>query len=326
MRISRRSLAAIGATVLGHRLPGGDPAGRSGLEALVSLDSFVPATPSAGARPGGVVGCRRTMAARPARSDFFDVHQADDEWPEARASSCLGRTHDPLLGEDLPLRDPPRSVAPAEIGERGIALAVNVTGATGAQCADHPERLSHEVAAIQHLVDLGADISFLSLQSPLSKVRGSCPAYGKETGYDLRIADIVRYVGHMTERFPGIEFGLVDAIPAKGWDYQDVYLRLLDDLASQGLGLAFIHLEFPDGVRLAGGGPMSVRSRILYVATSGFRSGSSTSPKSVALSRTWRSETISWLAYRAYRAAGSPKLPDHLELTSWYAFPDLHSA
>ena len=38
----------------------------------------------------------------------------------------------------------------------------------------------------------------------------------------------------MTERFPGIEIGLVDAMPAKGWDYQDVYLSLQDALIAEG--------------------------------------------------------------------------------------------
>ena len=152
----------------------------------------------------------------------------------------------PSGSEDVPLTD-------AFLGESflpqlhawGIALTVNVTGATHAQCGNHLSRLSDEAEAIQRLLDLGGQISALSLQSPLSKVSGSCPAYGRETGHDLRIADIVRYMTAMTERFPGIAIGLVDAMPAKGWAYEDVYRRLQDTLASQGLELAFIHLDFP---------------------------------------------------------------------------------
>ena len=82
-----------------------------------------------------------------------------------------------LLGKDVPLSDAflRMSFLP-KLQAWGIALAVNVTGATHAQCADHPERLGDEVAAIQRLLDLGADISFLSLQSPLSKVSGVVPS------------------------------------------------------------------------------------------------------------------------------------------------------
>jgi len=322
MRISRRSLAAIGATVLVHRLPGGDPAGRSGLQALLSPDSFVAATPSAGPDQGALwVQPPNHGGAGRLAPDFFEMFTTrTDEWAEARSFVDVWVVRmTSLLGEDVPLSDTflEASLLP-KLQEWGIALAVNVTGATHAQCADHPERLSDEVAAIQHLVDLGADISFLSLQSPLSKVRGSCPAYGKETGYDLRVADIVRYVGHMAERFPGIEIGLVDAMPAKGWDYRGVYLRLLDDLASQGLGLAFIHLDFPmesaspgwanvreveDFVR----GDLRVPFGLIYVSKVGG-----------AISNVaFRDNVLA--AYRAYRAAGGR--PDHLELTSWYAYP-----
>ena len=177
----------------------------------------------------------------------------------------------------------------------GIALAVNVTGATHAQCANYPGRLSAEAAAIQRLLDLGARISFLSLQSPLSKVSRSCPAYGKETGYDLRIADIVRYVATMTERFPGIEIGLVDAMPAKGWAYQDVYRRLQDALTAQGRELAFIHLDFPVGVRRAGVGQRPRGPRISCAASWVSRSGSFMYLRSAVRPRMWRSVTLSWM-------------------------------
>jgi len=322
MRISRRSLAAIGATVLGHRLAGGDPAGRSGLEALLSLDSFVAATPSAGPDQGVLwVQPPNHGGAGRLAPDFFEMFTTRiDEWAEARKFVDVWVVRmTSLLGEDVPLSDAflEASLLP-RLQEWGIALALNVIGATRAQCGDHSERLGDEVAAIQRLLDLGADISYLSLQSPLSKVRGSCPAYGKETGYDLRIADIVRYVAAMTERFPGIEIGLVDAMPEKGWAYQDVYHRLQDALIAEALKLAFIHLDFPlepssprlvevreveDFVR----GELGIPFGLLYVS----KVGGETS--NVA----FRDNVLA--VHRDYRAAGGR--PDHLKLTSWYAFP-----
>jgi hypothetical protein len=324
MCISRRSLAAMGAAMLGHRLAGDSPVGRSGLEAPLRLnpDRIDAATPSAGPDQGSLWAQppNHGGAGRLAPDVFEMFTTRTDAWAEARRSVDVWVVRmTSLLGEDVPLSDAflEASLLP-KLQEWGIALAVNVTGATHAQCADHPERLSDEIEAIQRLIDLGADISFLSLQSPLSKVSGSCPAYGKETGYHLRIADIVRYVGHMTERFPGIEVGLVDALPAKGWDYQDVYLSLLDALAKQGLRLAFIHLDFPmesaspgwanvreveDFVR----GELGVPFGLIYVS----KVGGATS--NVA----FRDNVLA--EYRAYRAAGGR--PDHLELTSWYDFP-----
>ncbi len=327
-RISRRSLAAMGATVLGqtvlgHRFAGDNLAGWSALAAPLSADRLFAPTPSAGPDQGSLwVQPPNHGGAGRLAPDFFEMFTTrSDEWAEARRFVDVWVVRmTSLLGKDAPLSDDflRESFLP-KLHAWGIALAVNVTGATLAQCADHPSRIGDEVVAIQRLLDLGADISFLSLQSPLSKVGGRvCPAYGKETGYDLRIADIVRYVATMTERFPGIEIGLVDAMPAKGWAYQDVYRRLQDALTAQGRELAFIHLDFPlesaapgwvnvreaeDFVR----GELGVPFGLIYVS----KIGGETS--NVA----FRDAVLD--AYRAYRAAGGR--PDHLELTSWYAYP-----
>jgi hypothetical protein len=321
-RISRRSLAAMGVTVLGHRLAADSPMGRSALATPLSPDSLFAPTSITGPDIGSLwVQPPNHGGAGRLAPDFFEMFTTrGDEWAEARRFIDVWVVRmTSLLGKDAPLGDAflGESFLP-KLQEWGIALAVNVTGATHAQCDDHPARLSAEIAAVQRLIDLGAEISYLSLQSPLSKVSGSCRAYGKETGYDLRIADIVHYAAAMTEHFPGIEIGLVDAMPAKGWAYQDVYRHLLDALTARGLRLAFIHLDFPmesaspgwanvreveDLVR----GELGVLFGLIYVS----KVGGATS--NVA----FRDNVLA--AYRAYRAAGGR--PDHLELTSWYAFP-----
>jgi hypothetical protein len=302
----------------------GSLAGCSALAAPLGPNSLFAATPvpSAGPDQGALwVQPPNYGGAGRLAPDFFEMFTTrGDEWAEARRFIDVWVVRmSSLLGKDAPLSD-------AFLGDAflpklqawGIALAVNVTGATHAQCAGHTRRIDDETAAIQRLLDLGADISSLSLQSPLSKVSGSCPAYGKETGYDFRIADVVHYLATMTERFPGIEVGLVDAMPAKGWAYQDVYRRLLDALTARGLRLAFIHLDFPmesaspgwANVREAENlvrGELGVPFGLLYISKVGGRTSN----------MAFRDNVLA--AYRAYRAAGGR--PDHLELTSWYAFP-----
>jgi hypothetical protein len=321
-RMSRRSLAALGATVLGRRLGGGIPAGRPPLAAPLSPYALFTPTPTAGPDEGLLwVQPPNHGGAGELAPDFFEMFTTrSDEWSEARRFVDVWVVRmTSLLGKAAPLSDAflAESFLP-QLQAWGVALAVNVTGATGAQCADHPDRLSAEITAIERLLDLGARISYLSLQSPLSKVSGSCPAYGKETGYDLRITDIVNYVATMTERFPGFEIGLVDAMPAKGWAYQDVYLHLQDALTDRGLRLAFIHLDFPMESASPGWanvrevenfvrGELRVPFGLIYVS----KVGGATS--NVA----FRDNVLA--AYLAYRAAGGR--PDHLELTSWYAFP-----
>jgi hypothetical protein len=321
-RISRRSLAAMGAAGIAGRLAARSPAGQSALAAPLAPDSLLAPAGIAGPERGALwVQPPNHGGAGGLAPDFFEMFTTrGDEWAEARRFVDVWVVRmTSLLGRDAPLSDTflAESFLP-KLQAWGIALAVNVTGATHAQCANHPRRIGDEAAAIQRLIDLGANVSALSLQSPLSKVSGSCPGYGKETGYDLRIADVVNYATTMTKRFPGIEIGLVDAMPAKGWDYQDIYRHLSDALNAQGLRLAFIHLDFPmesaspgwanvreaeDFVR----GELGVPLGLIYVS----KVGGATS--NVA----FRDNVLA--AYRAYRAAGGR--PDHLELTSWYAFP-----
>jgi hypothetical protein len=325
--MSRRALTStgIGAATVTHWLGAGASASR--WPGLVTPSapgsSFASAPPPAGPDQGTLwVQPPNHGGAGRLAPDLFEMFTTRTaEWAEARHFVGVWVVRmTSLVGADAPLTDDflGESFLP-KLRDWGIALAVNVTGATLAQCANHPDRLLIETAAIQRLLDLGAQISSLSLQSPLSKVGGrACPSYGKESGYDLRIADIAGYVAAMTERFPGIAIGIVDAMPAKGWAYQDVYRRLQEALTARGLGLAFIHLDFPmesaapgwvdvreaeDFVR----GELGIPFGLIYVS----KIGGETS--NVA----FRDAVLD--AYREYRAAGGR--PDHLELTSWYAYP-----
>ena len=255
--------------------------------------------------------------------DFFPMFtSATAQWAASRAftsvwvlrmNSVIG--DDPMVGGDF-LRDAffPR------LREWGIRLAINVNGATLVDCGDRGSRAGDEAEQLQRLVDLGARITYLSLQSPLSKVaEPTCQYYRRETDFDRRIAGVVDYISDMSERFPGIKVGVVDAMPSKGWAYRDVYRRLVDAVDAAGHQLAFIHLDFPmesatpgwTNVREAEEfvrGELGVRFGLLYVSKVGGEQSN------VA----FRDNVLS--AYRAYRAAGGR--PDDLELTSWYRFPD----
>jgi hypothetical protein len=323
--MSRRTLTGIGTATVTHWLVAGASAwGWPGLVPPSARGSpFRSATPPAGPDQGTLwVQPPNHGGAGRLAPDLFEMFTTrTDEWAEARRFVGVWVVRiTSLVGTDAPLSDAflGESFLP-RLRDWDMALAVNVTGATLAQCANHPGRLAIETAAIQRLLDLGATISSLSLQSPLSKVGGrACPSYGKESGYDLRIADIVGYLSAMRERFPSIEIGLVDAMPAKGWAYQDVYRRLQEALTARGLALAFIHLDFPMESAAPGWvdvreaeefvrGELGIPFGLIYVS----RIGGETS--NVA----FRDAVLD--AYREYRAAGGR--PDHLELTSWYAYP-----
>jgi hypothetical protein len=255
--------------------------------------------------------------------DFFEMFTTRrDAWAEARLSIAVWVLRiTSILGREAPISETFLNEAFLPwLNAWGIRLAVNVTGATLAGCDDFERRVGVEGAAIERLIDGGGCVSFLSLQSPLSKVGGrECPVYGRAAGFDRRIADVVRYATLMTGRFPGIQIGLVDAMPAKGWAYAEVYRALVGALGAEGLELAFLHLDFPSEAASADWGngravedfvrgELGIPFGLLYVS----KIGGATS--NVA----FRDAVLA--AYRAYRAAGGR--PDHLVLTSWYPFPD----
>src|SRR5215207_8135135 len=85
VRISRRSLAAMGASVLGHHLAGDHPAGRSAL-AAPGPDSLVAATSIAGPDQGALwVQPPNHGGAGRLAPDFFEMFTTrGDEWTESR--------------------------------------------------------------------------------------------------------------------------------------------------------------------------------------------------------------------------------------------------
>jgi hypothetical protein len=320
-RVSRRALMAAGTALVAEATVAGLPQPRREGRALAASQDTTDGPIGGPSRGALWVQLPNHGGAGRLAPDFGDMFTArSDEWVEARRSIAVwvlrmssllgpGSISDTVLGETFLPR----------LNEWGITLAVNVTGATLAGCGSGL-RPVNEAAAIERLFDLGGHVSALSLQSPLSKSGGrECPAYGRETGYERRITDIVDYAAFMTDRFPGIEIGIVDAMPAKGWDYPGVYRELVAALTARGMGLAFLHLDCPaesaspgwENVLQVEGlvrEELGVPFGLLYVSKVGGE------VSNVA----FRDAVLA--AYRAYREAGGR--PDHLELTSWYRYPD----
>ena len=200
----------------------------------------------------------------------------------------------------------------------GIGLALDVNGATWAQCREHARVMFQEAEQIDRIMRLGGEVRYLSLQSALSKPSSVCLEYGRDEGYDLRIADVVRYVGYMKGRYPGVQVGLIDAMPAKGWDYQPVYRQLVEALRAQHLTLDYLHLDFPMEAATADWAnaraaedfvrhDLGLRVGITYTSKDGGRTSNEAFYANVLE------------AFRAFRAAGGR--PDDLWVTSWYPHP-----
>ena len=164
-----------------------NPAGWSAFAAPLSADRLFAPTSNAGPDQGTLwIQPPNHGGAGQLASDFFEMFTTrTDEWAEARRFVDVWVVRmTSLLGQDISLSDAflGDSFLP-KLDAWNIELAVNVTGATLAQCAKEPTRLIAESAAIQRLLDLGASISYLSLQSPLSKVGAECAQpMGKSPG------------------------------------------------------------------------------------------------------------------------------------------------
>jgi hypothetical protein len=244
-----------------------------------------------------------------------------EEWAEARrfisvyllrsTALRLPANHltDAILGDDfLPL-----------LREAKIALALNVVGAMGVTCSTvAAATMAAEVAQIERIERLGGRVDYLSLQSVLSKPTTVCPGYGRDEGYDRRIADIVHYADEMASRFPDVRIGLVDAMTAKGWNYAPVYRQLLEAMHGRGLTLDFIHLDFPAEAASPGWtnalaaqrvirDELSVRFGLLYTSNIAGRTSDEAFYRAVMA------------AGRDFRAAGGR--PDDAVVTSWHPHP-----
>lgn len=128
--------------------------------------------------------------------------------------------------------------------ENGIRLAVDAVGATWMQAAGRHNVASREIELFARLRRLGAEVSYVSLQSVLSK---PLVLDGHQVDYPLhrRIEDVVAYARAVLAVYPQAEIGIIDALPSHGADYRRPYRLLRDALAAAGMRLSYIHLDMP---------------------------------------------------------------------------------
>jgi hypothetical protein len=208
--------------------------------------------------------------------------------------------------------------------EHGIALALNVGGATRTQAGERGGRVvQREMELFRRIKQLGGEVGFVSLQSALSK---PVKRNGKKVDYsvDKRLEDVVSYAKAVREIFPNAQIGLIDALPSHGKDYEDSYRAVADALAREGVSLAYIHLDMPMELVMRRGrlSWADVREVERFVeeglgASFGLfttsRKGGNTS------SSMFRRRVMTAMECYLGFAGGTP---DDLILASWFRYPD----
>ena len=127
-----------------------------------------------------------------------------------------------------------------------IKLAINAGGATwlGAH-ARRQKVLDAELALFERIKRLGGRVDYISLQSILSKPWRNAGKDGEVIEFSVhdRIRGAITYARAVQTVFPDVAIGIIDALPAKGEQYQDAYRQLAGAMKEAGLKLSYVHLD-----------------------------------------------------------------------------------
>jgi len=131
------------------------------------------------------------------------------------------------------------------LDKNSIKLALNVGGANWLQTGKNRKNVfNKELQQIRRLKSLGVSVSFISLQSVLSKDQKMA---GEKLHYSLedRLEDIREYITTVRVIAPEAVFGIIDALPSQGKEYKEPYKVLTDYSVKHDLNLRYIHLDMP---------------------------------------------------------------------------------
>ena len=132
----------------------------------------------------------------------------------------------------------------------GMQICVDDTSATWAHLRNPQPTFAGGLFAIESMKRLGLDVRYVALQSVLDKPPGGGVIYRMAD----RVRDVVAYVRTVQARWPEIQVGLIDSMPAHRWEWRTAYLMLRNGLRDAGLELDFLLLDMPMPWAMAPGG------------------------------------------------------------------------
>ncbi|MGZ0708748.1 hypothetical protein ACWPKO_10465 [Coraliomargarita sp. W4R53] len=203
--------------------------------------------------------------------------------------------------------------------EYGIKVALDETAATWGHFYNDYETPDYQVSIdrLQDLQDHGFELCAVGLQSVLSK------PIGNGTAYDMswRILDIVEYIRQVKPHFPDLDYGVIDAMPAKGWEYKSHYSTLKNTLEAYGLTLGFMEQDFPIDFAIAGSRTyeeMVDAERFARFAL-GWKTGLylTSARGGMNSDELWRADVLNGLD--DFLTAGAA--PETITLAAWYTYP-----
>jgi hypothetical protein len=207
--------------------------------------------------------------------------------------------------------------------KHNIKLAIDSGGATWTQLGHRRKNVfDSNMALLGRLRQLGAEVHYISLQSVLSKN----PGRGEEkVDYPLskRVEDIVAFSKAARAIYPGVEIGIIDALPSHGKDYRGPYRLVKEAMQRNGMELSYIHLDMPFEIpktNRRGVTWQTVREVERYVEDElGLQFGFFTTSRQGgrASSKAFNDAVLS--ALECY--AGADGTPAHFVIASWFHHP-----
>lgn len=134
--------------------------------------------------------------------------------------------------------------------KNNIKLALDAPGAmflqNGGKAGDN-KPFERDITQLTRLKKLGIEVSYVSLQSVLSK---PLVIDGQRFNYSIddRIKDIVDYSIAVKKIYPNIKIGLIDAMFTHGESYTQPFKRTQEALHQNGISLSYIHLDIPSEI------------------------------------------------------------------------------
>jgi hypothetical protein len=255
--------------------------------------------------------------------DFVYKFENPESWKLARSKLNVYMFRPNMFGKNYPqITDEflVRYLIPVLKGS-GIEVALDTSASLLSGCRDRAGRIKAEMGWVARIKRAGLHVNYISLQSLLSKPH-------REDGEvrDCPIADRVKagiaYAKQLAEIYPGVEIGIIDALPSKGLPYKEPYKYTRDMFWSEKIPLKFIHMDVSAEMIQRGINGLSWPKVIdveRYVKKLGLKFGLIfTSRRSGHISDGAFYNTI-LTALDEYRRAGGAA--DHYVIISWFPYP-----
>lgn len=176
--------------------------------------------------------------------DFVDMFQNPEQWQSSRSlmSVYVLRHSSVRANPDIFTDEFIRDRMAAVLRKGSIPICIDL-GRLAENSEDQSSTLLQgQISSLKRLANLNLDIKYIALQSALSKGKSR---NDRALDYTKTLNLITTQVKALAEAFPGAQIGIIDALPTKGIEYEEVYRETAEAFSKAGSTLCFLMLDCP---------------------------------------------------------------------------------